>query len=49
MFLRLMQVTVEKLREMLQGLQVEYEVQMKAKKDLEDLKDGLVTELAFLR
>ncbi|XP_047467506.1 syncoilin-like [Mugil cephalus] len=41
--------TVEKLKETLRGLEVEFEVQKKIKKDLEDVKDGLLTELTFLR
>ncbi|XP_070697889.1 syncoilin-like [Pempheris klunzingeri] len=41
--------TVEALRETLRELQVEFEVQRRSKKDLGDLKDGLLTELAFLR
>ncbi|XP_026165704.1 syncoilin [Mastacembelus armatus] len=41
--------TVEKLRETLRELDEEFEVQRKSKKDLEDLKDSLLTELTFLR
>ncbi|XP_039992418.1 syncoilin-like [Xiphias gladius] len=41
--------TVEKLRETLRELEVEFEIQRKSKKDLEDLKDGLLIELTFLR
>lgn len=43
------QETVEKLRETLRQLEVEFEVQRKSKKDLEELKEGLSTELTFLR
>lgn len=49
MFLHFAQETVDKLRETLQELQTEFEVQRKSKKDLESLKDGLLTELTFLR
>ncbi|XP_039897223.1 syncoilin-like [Simochromis diagramma] len=41
--------TVEKLRKTLRELEVEFEVQRKSKKGLEDLKDGLLAELTFLR
>ncbi|XP_041828538.1 syncoilin-like [Melanotaenia boesemani] len=41
--------TVEKLKETLRELQIEFEVQTKSKMDLEDVNDGLVTELTFLR
>ncbi|KAM9341258.1 syncoilin-like [Symphorus nematophorus] len=41
--------TVETLQETLRGLQVEFEVQRKSKKDLEDCKDDLLKELTFLR
>ncbi|XP_056248596.1 syncoilin-like [Seriola aureovittata] len=41
--------TVEKLKDTLRELQVEFEVQRKSKNDLEDLRDGLLTELTFLR
>ncbi|KAM7376555.1 hypothetical protein PAMP_006281 [Pampus punctatissimus] len=41
--------TVEKLKGTLKELQVEFEVQRKSKKVLEDLKDGLLGELTFLR
>ncbi|XP_040916916.1 syncoilin-like [Toxotes jaculatrix] len=41
--------TEEKLKETLRELEVEFEVQRKSKKDLEDLKEGLLTELKFLR
>lgn len=44
-----MQKTVEKLRKTLRELEVEFEVQRKLKKGLEDLKDGLLAELTFLR
>lgn len=43
------QETVEKLKGTLRELQVDFEVQRKSKKDLEDLKDGLIRELTFLR
>lgn len=49
MFLHFAQETVEKLRETLRELQVEFEDKKKATKDLEDLKDDLLTELIFLR
>uniref|UniRef100_A0A8D3BP85 Syncoilin-like n=1 Tax=Scophthalmus maximus TaxID=52904 RepID=A0A8D3BP85_SCOMX len=41
--------TVETLKETLRELEVEFEVQTQSKKHLEDLKDGLLTELTFLR
>uniref|UniRef100_A0A668RY01 IF rod domain-containing protein n=2 Tax=Oreochromis aureus TaxID=47969 RepID=A0A668RY01_OREAU len=41
--------TVEKLKKTLRELEVEFEVQRKSKKGLEDLKDGLLAELTFLR
>uniref|UniRef100_UPI0037E86E5F syncoilin-like n=1 Tax=Semicossyphus pulcher TaxID=241346 RepID=UPI0037E86E5F len=41
--------TVETLKETMRELQMEFEVQRKSKKDLEDLKDGLLNELTFLR
>ncbi|KAK2826229.1 hypothetical protein Q5P01_020443 [Channa striata] len=41
--------TVEKLQETLRELEVEFEVQQQSKKTLEDLKNGLLTELVFLR
>ncbi|XP_023140373.2 syncoilin [Amphiprion ocellaris] len=41
--------TVEKLKETLRELEVEFEVQRKSKTALEDLTDGLSTELTFLR
>ncbi|KAE8289759.1 Syncoilin Syncoilin intermediate filament 1 Syncoilin-1 [Larimichthys crocea] len=41
--------TVETLKETLRELQVEYEVQRKSKKDLEEQKDGLLRELKSLR
>ncbi|XP_018545551.1 syncoilin isoform X2 [Lates calcarifer] len=41
--------TVEKLKETLREVEVEFEVQRKSKEDLEQLKDGLLTELTFLR
>lgn len=40
---------VETLKDILRELQVELKVQRKSKKDLEDQKDGLLKELAFLR
>lgn len=40
---------MEKLRATLKELEVEFEVQKKSKKCLEDLKDGLLAELTFLR
>nr|XP_019964145.1 PREDICTED: syncoilin-like [Paralichthys olivaceus] len=40
--------TVETLRETLRELEVEFDVQRQSKKGLEDLKDGLLTELTFL-
>lgn len=49
MFLHCAQETVDKLRETLRELQAEFEVQRQSKKDLEDLKDGLLMELTFLR
>ncbi|XP_071354418.1 syncoilin-like [Trachinotus anak] len=41
--------TVEKLKQTLRELEVEFDVQRKSKKNLEDLKDGLLKELTFLR
>ncbi|KAG7510705.1 syncoilin [Solea senegalensis] len=41
--------TVETLRETLRELEVEFEVQRKSEEYLEALKDGLLTELTFLR
>ncbi|XP_062252496.1 syncoilin-like [Platichthys flesus] len=41
--------TVETLRETLRELEVEFDVQRQSKKGLVDLKDGLLTELTFLR
>ncbi|CAK6976803.1 syncoilin [Scomber scombrus] len=41
--------TVETLKETLRELQVEFEVQRKSKNNLEELKDGLLRELRFLR
>ncbi|TKS86557.1 Syncoilin Syncoilin intermediate filament 1 [Collichthys lucidus] len=41
--------TVETLKETLRELQVEYEVQRKSKKGLEEQKDGLLRELKSLR
>ncbi|KAG8013606.1 Syncoilin [Nibea albiflora] len=41
--------TVETLKETLRELQVEYEVQKKSKKDLEEQKDGLLRDLTSLR
>ncbi|CAJ1073843.1 syncoilin-like [Xyrichtys novacula] len=41
--------TVETLKETLRELQVEFEVQRNSKKDLEDLRVGLLQELSFLR
>ncbi|XP_034432159.1 syncoilin-like [Hippoglossus hippoglossus] len=41
--------TVETLRETMRELEVEFGVQRQSKKGLEDLKDGLLTELTFLR
>ncbi|KAM9354876.1 syncoilin-like [Pholidichthys leucotaenia] len=41
--------TVETLKETLRELEVEFEVQRKSKKNLEDLCDGLLTELVLLR
>lgn len=43
------QETVETLKDTLRELQVEYEVQRKSKKDLEEQKDGLLRELKSLR
>lgn len=43
------QEAVERLKDTLGDLEVEFEVQKKSKKDLEELKDGLLTELMFLR
>lgn len=40
---------MEKLKKTLRELEVEFEVQRKSKKGLEDLKDGLLAELTFLR
>ncbi|XP_034530571.1 syncoilin-like [Notolabrus celidotus] len=40
---------IETLKETLRELQVEFEVQRKSKNDLEDLRDGLLKELKFLR
>lgn len=40
---------MEKLRKTLRELEMEFEVQRKSKKGLEDLKDGLLAELTFLR
>ncbi|KAM6912154.1 syncoilin-like [Xenentodon cancila] len=42
-------VTVEKLREILGELRQEFEVQRKSRRNLEELKEGLLTELTFLR
>ncbi|XP_061600201.1 syncoilin-like [Cololabis saira] len=42
-------VTVEKLREILRELHLEFDVQRKSKRGLEELKEGLLTELTFLR
>nr|XP_020470166.1 syncoilin [Monopterus albus] len=41
--------TIEKLRETLRELKMEFEVQKKSKRNLEVLKEGLLTELTFLR
>ncbi|XP_035023398.1 syncoilin-like isoform X2 [Hippoglossus stenolepis] len=41
--------TVETLRETMRELEVEFGVQRQSKKGLEDLKDGLLAELTFLR
>ncbi|XP_074547567.1 syncoilin-like [Halichoeres trimaculatus] len=41
--------TIETLKETLRELQVEFEVQRKSKKELEDFRDGLLKELTFLR
>ncbi|XP_022051226.1 syncoilin [Acanthochromis polyacanthus] len=41
--------TVQKLKETLRDLEVEFEIQRKSKTALEDLTDGLSTELTFLR
>lgn len=49
MILLFAQETVERLKESLRQLEVEFEVQRKLRKDLEDLKDSLLGELAFLR
>lgn len=49
MFLHFAQETVATLKETLRELQVEFEVQRKSKKHLEDCKDGLLKELTFLR
>ncbi|XP_029973481.1 syncoilin-like [Salarias fasciatus] len=43
------QETVDKYKETLRALQLEFDVQRKSKEDLEDLKNGLSAELAFLR
>ncbi|KAG7226145.1 hypothetical protein INR49_014240 [Caranx melampygus] len=40
---------VERLKDTLGELEMEFEVQKKSKKDLQELKDGLLTELTFLR
>ncbi|XP_029982207.1 syncoilin-like [Sphaeramia orbicularis] len=40
---------VEKLKETLRDLGIEFEVQKRSKKNLEDVKDSLLTELAFHR
>lgn len=44
-----LQETVEKLKETLKELEVEFAVQRTSKKDLEDRNDGLRKELTFLR
>lgn len=49
MILLFAQETVERLKESLRQLEVEFEVQRKLRKDLEDLKDSLLGELTFLR
>uniref|UniRef100_UPI003AB1052A syncoilin-like n=1 Tax=Centroberyx gerrardi TaxID=166262 RepID=UPI003AB1052A len=41
--------TVETLEESLRELNMEFQIQRKSKKDLEELKDGLLRELDFLR
>ncbi|XP_069580361.1 syncoilin-like isoform X2 [Brachyistius frenatus] len=41
--------TVKKLQETLRELEVEFGVQQRSKKNLKDLKDGLLTELTLLR
>nr|XP_029132487.1 syncoilin-like [Labrus bergylta] len=41
--------TMENLKETLRELQVGFEIQRKSKRDLEELRDGLSTELMFLR
>ncbi|CAG5866252.1 unnamed protein product [Menidia menidia] len=41
--------TVEELEESLRKVQLEFELQRKSKKDLEDLNESLLTELTFLR
>lgn len=46
--LSLAQESVEKFKEILRELEVEFEAQRKAKRDLEHLKDGLLKELKFL-
>lgn len=40
---------MENLKETLREVQLEFEVQRKSKRDLEELKEGLLTELTFLR
>lgn len=49
MFGHFAQDRVKTLEETLRGLQVEFEVQRKSKKDLEDHKDRLLNELTSLR
>ncbi|XP_029350126.1 syncoilin isoform X2 [Echeneis naucrates] len=41
--------TVERLEETLRELEVEFDIQRKSKNDLEDVKNGLLMELTFLR
>lgn len=43
------QKNVNTLRKTLRELQAEFDYQRECKKDLEDLKEGLLTELTFLR
>lgn len=48
-FVSWIQENVEKLRGMLSDLEEEFEMQKTSKKILEELKDGLIRELTFLR